>query len=254
MALSILVEWQLPTPTTFSRTVNRLALFLSAVLLFFAGSVTPTVALLGSFFLVEVYKFAVQRLRMSQAVTVLTLLLMASSGVAIFLGNSERITNAVGRSSDLTGRTEVWSGVAPSILEHPLLGYGYSGFVPEVSAALAEVEYAMGGAILYSHNGYLEVLLNLGIVGFALTLAFLAAGVRRALYWSNRNRSSTGLWPLAFMLFFLFQNFTECTILLQDLEWGICVAVVASADPALLGAYEDEDDEELFLEPSEQMT
>jgi O-antigen ligase len=108
--------------------------------------------------------------------------------------------------------------------------------------------------VMYAHNGYLEVLLNLGIVGFALTLAFLGAGMRRASYWFDRNPRSVRLWPLAFMLFFLFQNFAECTILLQDLEWAICVAVVASTDRALLAAYEDEDDEELFLEPSEQTT
>ena len=252
MALSILVEWQLPTPTTFSRALNRLALVLSAVLLFFASSLTPTIALLGSLLLVEVYKFAVQRLRVSLAVTVLATLLLISFGMAMFSANSERITNALGRSSDLTGRTEIWSSVAASILERPLLGYGYSGFWSEVSAASAELDHAVGGTIMYSHNGYLEVLLSLGIVGFALTLAFLGAGVRRALYWSDRDRSSRGLWPLAFLLFFLLQNVTECSILLQGLEWGVCVAVVASTDPALLAT--EEEDEELLLEPSEELT
>jgi O-antigen ligase len=252
MALSILVEWQLPTPTTFSRALNRLALVLSAVLLFFASSLTPTIALLGSLLLVEVYKFAVQRLRVSLAVTVLATLLLISFAMAMFSANSERITNALGRSSDLTGRTEIWSSVAASILERPLLGYGYSGFWSEVSAASAELDHAVGGTIMYSHNGYLEVLLSLGIVGFALTLAFLGAGIRRALYWSDRDRSSRGLWPLAFLLFFLLQNVTECSILLQGLEWGVCVAVVASTDPALLAT--EEEDEELLLEPSEELT
>jgi exopolysaccharide production protein ExoQ len=256
MALSVLVEWQLPTSTSFSKTLNRLALLLSAVLLYFAGSVTPTVALLGSFFLVEIYKIAIQRLRMSQAITLLGMLLLLSAGLAMFLGNTDRITNALGRSSNLTGRTEIWSGVAPDVLERPLLGYGYSGFVPEVSAGLAGVDRAVGGAILYSHNGYLETLLNLGVVGLALTLVGLAAGVRRALYWSNYDRSSMSFWPLAFLLFFLLQNFAECTILVQGPEWGICVAVVASTDPALFATEEGEDEEheELLLEPSEELT
>ena len=252
MALSILVEWQLPTPTVFSRTLNRLALLLSAVLLFFASSLTPTISLLGALLLMEVYKFAVQRLRISLAVTVLATLLLTSSGMAILSANSEAITNALGRSSDLTGRTEIWTSVAGSILERPLLGYGYSGFWAEVSAASAQLDHAVGGTIMYSHNGYLEVLLSLGIVGFALTLAFLAVGIRRALYWSDRDQSSVDLWPLAFLLFFLLQNFTECSIFLQGLEWGVCVAVVASTDPVLLAT--EEDDEELILEPSEELT
>lgn len=251
MALSILVEWQLPTPTAFSRTLNRLALFLSAVLLFFANSLTPTISLLGALLLVEVYKFAVQRLRISLAITALATLLLLSSAMAVFSANSGAITNALGRSSDLTGRTEIWSSVTGSVLERPLLGYGYSGFWAEASAASAQIDHAVGGPIMYAHNGYLEVLLSLGIVGFGLTLAFLAAGIRRALCWSDRDRSGLGLWPLAFLLFFLLQNFTECSIFLQGLEWGICVAVVASTDPVLFAT--EEDDEELLLEPSEEL-
>jgi len=253
MALSILVEWHLPTPTTFSRTLNRLALLLSAVLLFFAGSLTPTMALLGSLLLVELYKFAAERMRVSKVVVGLAMLLLVSSVVAMFLGNTEGITNALGRSPDFTGRTEIWSWVAGSIGERPLLGYGFSGYWSD-SATSAGLNRAMGGMIMYSHNGYLETLLSLGIVGFALTLAFLGAGIRRVFYWSDRNRSSIGLWPVAFLLFFLLQNFAECTILQQGLEWGICVAVVASTDPVLLPIGEHEEDAELLLELREELT
>jgi len=249
MALSILVEWQLPTYTTFSKILNRLALILSAILLFFSGSLTPSIALLGALLLVEIYKFAAQRLRISQTITVLGILLILSSLMAMFLANTERITNALGRSSDLTGRTEVWSWAAANILDRPVLGYGYSGFWSEVSATSAGI-YPVGGVIMYSHNGYLEVLLSLGIVGFALTLIFLGAGIRRALYWSDRNQSGIGLWPLAFLLFFLLQNMAECSILLQDLQWGICVAVVASTEPVLFGLQPEQEDE-LLLEPNE---
>lgn len=259
MALSILVEWHLPTPTALSRTLNRLALLLSAVLLFFASSLTPTMALLGSMLLVELYKFAVERLRVSNSVVGLAMVLLVSSVVVTFFRNTEGITNALGRSSDLTGRTEIWSWVTGSIGERPLLGYGFSGYWSD-SAASAILDRTMGGMVMYSHNGYLEVLLSLGVVGFALTLVFLGAGVRRAFRWSDRNRSGIGRWPVAFLLLILLQNFAECTILLQGLEWGICVAVVASTDPALLPMREDEEDEddeeeeELRLEPSQELT
>lgn len=259
MALSILVEWHLPTPTALSRTLNRLALLLSAVLLFFASSLTPTMALLGSMLLVELYKFAVERLRVSNSVVGLAMVLLVSSAVVTFFRNTEGITNALGRSSDLTGRTEIWSWVTGSIGERPLLGYGFSGYWSD-SAASAILDRTMGGMVMYSHNGYLEVLLSLGVVGFALTLVFLGAGVRRAFRWSDHNRSGSGRWPVAFLLLMLLQNFAECTILLQGLEWGICVAVVASTDPALLVMREDEEDEEdeeeeeLPLEPSQELT
>lgn len=246
MAMSVLVEWQLPTHTRFSRTLSRLALLLSAVLLLFSGSMTPAMALGGSIVLIEIYKVASQRLRIPLYATVLATLLMVLPGMMVLGVNSEAIASALGRSSDLTGRTEIWSGVVSFIPERPILGYGYSGFW--VGAASASVNQAM-----YSHNGYLEIVLSLGVVGLVLTLGFLGTAVKRAYNWSERGQSRTGLWPLSFLLFFMLHNLGECTILLQDLQWSICVAVVASTDPALFALYEEQEDE-LLLEPSGEFT
>jgi O-antigen ligase len=251
MALSILVEWHLPAHTRFSNTLNRLAMLASAVLLFFSGSLTPTLALAGSLLIIEMYKLATQRLRIPRRATVLAALLMVSFGAMLLSVNNERITSALGRSSDLTGRTEIWSSVVSYILERPVLGYGYSGFWYGAFSQSSAVDLAMGTMIMYSHNGYLEILLNLGAVGFVLTLVFLGSGIKRAFYCSECNRSSMGLWPLAFLLFFVLQNFGECTILLQDLEWCVCVAVVVGTDRALF-APDAEQEGKLLLEPSEE--
>jgi O-antigen ligase len=111
----------------------------------------------------------------------------------------------------------------------------------------------MGTMIMYSHNGYLETLLTLGVLGLVLTLAFLGTGVERTYNWAERGQSRAGLWPLSFLLFFMLHNLGESTILLQDLQWGICVAVVASTDPALFAPFEEQEDE-LLLEPSGEFT
>ena len=250
MALSILVEWQLPVHGRFSRALKYGALLLFAVLLFFSGSITPALALAGSFLLIEIYK-AATRLRLPLYATILAGVLMVSCAVMIFAANSETITGTFGRSSDLTGRTEIWSWVVSRIAERPILGYGYAGFWIGVSAASAAVDRAMGATIMYSHNGYLEILLTLGAVGFVFVLAFLATGLKRAYDWSEHEQSRVGLWPLAFLLFFLLHNFGECTILLQDLQWSICVATVASTDVALF-APEAEPAGELLLQPTEE--
>ncbi|HEY2548621.1 MAG TPA: O-antigen ligase family protein [Candidatus Acidoferrum sp.] len=253
MALSFLVEWHLPVHSRFSKVVKRCALLLSAVLLVSASSITPMVALVGSLLFVEIYKFATQRLRIPLYAIVLAALLMIASGVTVLVVDSERVTNALGRSSDLTGRTEIWSRVISYIPERPVLGYGYSGFWNGASSESISVDRAMGTMIMYSHNGYLEILLNLGAVGFLFTLIFLGTGIKRAYYCSERNRSRVYLWPLAFLFFFMLHNVGECTILFQDLEWAICVAVVVSTDPALFAA-EVEQEEELLFAPTEEFT
>lgn len=253
MAMSFLVERHLPADTGFSKTLNRLAMLLSAVLLLFSGSLTPAVALVASIVLTEIYKLASQRLRIPLYATVVAILAVVLSAITVLGVSGEAIASTVGRSSDLTGRTEIWSWTVSFILEKPILGYGYSGFWVGASEASAMVDRAMGGMIMYSHNGYLETLLTLGIVGLVLALGFLGTAVKRTYDWAEREQSGVGLWPLSFLLFFLLHNLGESTILLQDLQWGICVAIVASTAPALFGLYEEQE-EELFLESSGQVT
>ena len=249
MALSVLVEWHLPTKTRFSKVANRLALVMSAVLLVFSSSVTPLVALIGSLLLIEIYKLGTQRLRIPLYAIVLATLLILASSMTILLVGGDRVTAALGRSSDLTGRTEIWSMTMPYIPERPVLGYGYWGFWNGASSESLAVERAMGTSIMYSHNGYIEILLDLGAVGLFLTVAFLGAGIMRTYYCAERNRDTVALWPLAFLCYFLLRNIGECSILIQGLEWALCVATVVGTDAALL-APEAEQEEELLFVPS----
>jgi exopolysaccharide production protein ExoQ len=253
MALSVLVEWQLPAHTRFSKVVKGLALLISAVLLVFSSSLTSMVALVGSVLFIEIYRLATQRLRIPLYAIVSVILLIIASGVMVLIADTKGVTSALGRSSDLTGRTEIWSLVMSYIPERPVLGYGYSGFWNGASPESIAVDRVMGVMIMYSHNGYLEILLTLGAAGFVLTLGFLGTGIKRAVYCSERNRSIMDHWPLAFLFFFLLYNLTECTILWQDLEWAICVATVVGTDPALL-APDAEQEEELPFVPTEEFT
>ena len=243
MAMSALVEWQLLAYSRFSKILNWLALLLSCVLLYFSRSITPLVAVAGTFVLIEFYKFAVRRLRVPLYATLLVLLIILAVGGGVYATVGETIMNAMGRTSNLTGRTEIWSWVVSFILQRPILGYGYSGFWVGASSASTTVERAVGAFTMYSHNGYLEIFLNLGLVGFLLTLIFLVIGAKRVYYWAKFANSSANLWPLALFTFFLLYNLGECTILLQDLQWSICVAVFVATDPALLPLHEESEEE-----------
>jgi O-antigen ligase len=107
----------------------------------------------------------------------------------------------------------------------------------------------MGGPVMYSHNGYLEMLLNLGVIGFLLTLVFIGTGIKRALCLSRQHLSGTSLWPLAFLVYFILHNIGECTLVMQSLEWVLCVSYVAGTDLVL--AY-DAEEEALSLIPVEE--
>ena len=244
MALSVLVEWHLPADTPLSRILNRVSLILSLVLLVFSRSVTPAVALVGALMFISIYKVAARRFRVPLYAIVLATFVMIASGLAVLLVDSEKVVGALGKSSDLTGRTEIWSGALSFVREHPLLGYGYWGFWSGASPDSIALERLMGTSIMYSHNGYVEILLTLGFVGFVLTLAFLACGIKRAYNCSRNNPFGVDLWPLAFLLFLILHNVGECTLLVQDLEWSLCVATVISTDHVLFVPIFDENVEQ----------
>jgi O-antigen ligase len=76
------------------------------------------------------------------------------------LGQYMQNYNRSGEASSLTGRTRLWDVVWPAIVEHPVVGHGYraSRFLS------AEVEGAFTEAG-HTHNSFLEVLYNNGLVG-----------------------------------------------------------------------------------------
>lgn len=251
MGLSLLIESQLPTPTRLSKVLRLFAMLLSGVLLFFSNSVTPAFSFIGAFALLQIYKFAALRLRIPLFAMALSALALLTVGGAWFYANGDALTGIFGRSANLTGRTEIWSLVVSFIPQHPILGYGYSGFWLGASPESEIVNRVMGGWVMYSHNGFLETQLTLGIVGLLLTLALLWVGAKRALAFSKQPASSMSLWPLSFLLFFLLHNLGECTILIQDLEWAMCVACIAGSDP-LLCTFETEVEEGIPWIPAEE--
>jgi O-antigen ligase len=243
MGLSILVEWQLPTSSRISKILRILAVPLSAVLLLFSDSITPTIALAGALFAIEIYKFAALRLRIPLYMVFLATSIVAAAGVALVVANGDTVTGVVGRSSNLTGRTEIWSLVVDFIPERPIVGYGYAGFWQGASPESNQVNRVMRNMVMYSHNGYLEMQLNLGAIGILLTFGILAIGLKRGFYFSEQRYASTRLWPLAFLFYFIFHNLGECTILIQDIEWAVCVSCIAGADPMLLWFNVEQEDE-----------
>ena len=250
MGLALLIEWQLPADSPRLKALKGLAMFLNAVLLLNSDSVTPVVAFVGALIFVSIYKFTALRLRVPLYAFFLIFAALVPFGLSFVVANSDSVAGLLGRSSNLTGRTEIWSLVISFIQQRPILGYGYSGFWLGASPESFVVNRVMGGPVMYSHNGYLEMLLNLGVIGLLLTLVFIGTGIKRALYLSRQPLSGTSMWPLAFLVYCILHNIGECTLVMQSLEWVLCVSCVAGTD--LLLAY-DAEEEAVSLIPAEEV-
>jgi exopolysaccharide production protein ExoQ len=84
------------------------------------------------------------------------------------------MAGAVGKDPTLTDRTKIWAFVL-GMHTNPLVGTGYESFW--MGPRLEHVWHMAGlGGLTEAHNGYLEVYLNLGIIGVVLVTGFLISG------------------------------------------------------------------------------
>ncbi|HEY5794009.1 MAG TPA: O-antigen ligase family protein [Bosea sp. (in: a-proteobacteria)] len=80
--------------------------------------------------------------------------------------------SALGKDPTLTGRLEIWPAVITALDGHILFGGGYgSGWGTLVNARMNEL---LGRQIGHAHNGYLNLIVDIGIIGLAVTLGVLA--------------------------------------------------------------------------------
>lgn len=98
----------------------------------------------------------------------------ATMTVLFIFGHSTEILAAMDKDPTLTQRTIIWAQVLPSIAKHPLLGYGYSAFWTGLNGESMQTILTTGWMEGQAQDGYLDVILQLGIVGLIpLIVAFL---------------------------------------------------------------------------------
>lgn len=120
---------------------------------------------------------------------VVTLCLLGASVAALFFNE---IMEAIGKDPSLTGRVPLWQELVSLVRARPLEGYGYMGFFTPGNPDLDSVHRAIGWKASTAHQGYLDMLLQLGVLGLALALAALAratwlslAAVRAGTPWAS---------------------------------------------------------------------
>jgi exopolysaccharide production protein ExoQ len=106
-------------------------------------------------------------------------------------GDLDQVLNAVGKDSTLTGRTTLWSAAEASIAAHPTLGVGYQAYWQLGSwgaEQLWKLSYVANKTGYHFHDTYLQVSVDLGLVGLAIflvTLLAMLARIARALVFSR---------------------------------------------------------------------
>jgi exopolysaccharide production protein ExoQ len=96
------------------------------------------------------------------------------------------ILGLLGRDASLTGRTDLWGWALKFWTESPIVGWGYAGIfgdLPEAPSNLINDDSYYQAP--HFHSGYLQVLAELGIIGFSLFVGMLFWSVKASIryYW-----------------------------------------------------------------------
>jgi exopolysaccharide production protein ExoQ len=89
----------------------------------------------------------------------------------------EIILPMLGRETTLSGRTEHWAVLAPFAFRHLWLGYGYNAFWTGAGDSL-RVMNLIGGGMKGSDSGYVDTMLQFGLVGMGMLLVLLVVCVQ----------------------------------------------------------------------------
>jgi O-antigen ligase len=116
--------------------------------------------------------------------------------------------NLLGRSSDLTGRTEVWRAVRMVIRERPMLGQGYGFWTPN-SDEKNDIWTSAEVAAPHAHNTWLDVWLQLGLVGLVMSALVWAVAFRRAISLVLGRYGHGSLFCLVILVGCFTKSFTE---------------------------------------------
>jgi O-antigen ligase len=137
------------------------------------------------------------------------------AGAELTFGISGGLSEALGRGSELSGRTLLWARLL-ALHTNPILGTGFESFW------LGERLQRLEGIFFFipneAHNGYLEIYLTLGLIGLVMLIALFIAT-----FWKIR----PGLWRnfewarfrLGLLAAIVVYNWTEAAFKTTSLIW-----------------------------------
>lgn len=130
------------------------------------------------------------------------------------------VRSLIGRSGSFSGREQIWSAISASVLRRPLGGYGFDAFWSLLQGEASRVFVSAGWVVTSAHNGFLNVALELGLVGLALVLITLIQACRHASAAFHRGHSPYIDWCIGIIFLTVVYNLDERTLMAtQYLPW-----------------------------------
>ncbi|HEY1530175.1 MAG TPA: O-antigen ligase family protein [Galbitalea sp.] len=185
--------------------------------------VAAVVVVVAAVILVLLRRAATPRGRRTVGIVSIVVVVVGIIGVLVLHAPLLKLLN---KSSTLTGRTDIWGEVIKLASERPVVGWGWiSYWVPGLKPFDQKVFRIGGIQYLQAHDAWLDLWLQLGIIGVIVFAAFaLSALVRAWILAVDRPQLSAGtagrfdpatLLPVLLLVALLAQSFAESRLLIE---------------------------------------
>ena len=157
--------------------------------------------------------------------------LAVAAALALF---SSPLFALLGRSDDLTGRFDLWGSVTRLALERPVFGWGWVSYWAPWVEPFNGLAVRKGVTYLQAHNAWLDVWLQLGIIGVILFAALVFSTLWRAWFLAvDRPRlgvkdtepfAASALLPRLLLAALIAQSVAESRMLIES-GWVILIVL-----------------------------
>jgi len=169
-------------------------------------------------------------------------LIVSIAGSVMILLNLDIVFGLFNRSSSMTGRVPLWiSLINAEVSQRLWWGHGF-GAVWTQDSFREEVRLLIGWASqpLIADNGFLDILLHLGVVGLLLFVSILVIAAVRSIQHALSHKTLADFFPLLFMVFALIANipfslFAETEVFV----WMLIVMVIVVTSPTFVPLQEN---------------
>jgi len=204
----------------FKRIVPAVMLIMAAGLLAGSQSMTSITTLIVLFFLGTIFYFDnyFRSLNIGRFVSIILIVLVSALFLTVVFYAPDLLESAAssaGRDLTFTGRTELWSDILRETENHWLMGAGFQGFWVVENPHLLALYDIYVWLPNQAHNGYVDIVNELGVIGLFLFILILINYFRQSVklklphYWK---------W---FVIAAVIINFQETTFIRPQIATGV---------------------------------
>src|SRR5262249_9873658 len=163
------------------------------------------------------------------------------AGLAWAAASADRIFGIFNRSPTMSGRVDLWNYLLQDVVPQRLWwGHGFGAIWTIESFRVGAGERARWGKpAVIADNGFLDILLHLGILGLLIFLGVLILAGARSIRYARTRRTLNAFFPLLLMFYAVAGNMAFSLFMETELfVWVLIVIVLFEttprADPAEL--------------------